>query len=91
MDVTKEQLTISKGVIWKIAQNYTREAGVRQMEREIGNICRKAAREIYEHDKKRVQVTERNIEKYLGKEKYTYQMQMPRMRWESSVVWHGPV
>ena len=39
-----------------------------------GNICRKAAREIYEHDKKRVQVTERNIEKYLGKEKYTYQM-----------------
>ena len=51
-----------------------KEAGVRQMEREIGNICRKAAREIYEHDKKRVQVTERNIEKYLGKEKYTYQM-----------------
>lgn len=72
--LTKEQLTISKGVIWKIAQNYTKEAGVRQMEREIGNICRKAAREIYEHDKKRVQVTERNIEKYLGKEKYTYQM-----------------
>ena len=66
--LTKEQLTISKGV------NYTKEAGVRQMEREIGNICRKAAREIYEHDKKRVQVTERNIEKYLGKEKYTYQM-----------------
>ena len=54
--LTKEQLTISKGVIWKIAQNYTKEAGVRQMEREIGNICRKAAREIYEHDKKRVQV-----------------------------------
>lgn len=72
--LTKEQLTISKGVIWKIAQNYTKEAGVRQMEREIGNICRKAAREIYEHDKKKVQVTERNIEKYLGKEKYTYQM-----------------
>lgn len=72
--LTKEQLSISKGVIWKIAQNYTKEAGVRQMEREIGNICRKAAREIYEHDKKRVQITERNIEKYLGKEKYTYQM-----------------
>ena len=72
--LTKEQLTISKGVIWKIAQNYTKEAGVRQMEREIGNICRKAAREIYEHDKKRIQVTERNVEKYLGKEKFTYQM-----------------
>ena len=72
--LTKEQLTISRGVIWKIARNYTKEAGVRQMEREIGNICRKAAREIYEQDKKRIQVTERNIEKYLGKEKFSYQM-----------------
>lgn len=72
--LTKEQLTISKGVIWKMARNYTKEAGVRQLEREIGNICRKAAREIYEHDKKRIQVTERNLEKYLGREKYTYQM-----------------
>lgn len=72
--LTKEQLSISKGVIWKMARNYTKEAGVRQMEREIGNICRKAAREIYEQDKKRVQVTERNIEKYLGREKYSYQM-----------------
>ncbi|XCP86819.1 endopeptidase La [Roseburia hominis] len=72
--LTKERLSISKGVVWKIARNYTKEAGVRQMEREIGNICRKAAREIYEHDKKRIQVTERNLEKYLGKEKFTYQM-----------------
>ena len=72
--LTKEQLSISKGVIWKMARNYTKEAGVRQMEREIGNICRKAAREIYEQNKKHVQVTERNIEKYLGREKYSYQM-----------------
>jgi len=72
--LAKERLSISKGVVWKIARNYTKEAGVRQMEREIGNICRKAAREIYEQDKKKVQVTERNLEKYLGKEKFTYQM-----------------
>lgn len=72
--LTKENLRISKGAVWKIARNYTKEAGVRQMEREIGNICRKAAREIYEQDKKKVQVTERNLEKYLGKEKFTYQM-----------------
>ncbi|MCI8640110.1 MAG: endopeptidase La [Coprococcus sp.] len=72
--LAKEQLTISKNVIWKMARNYTKEAGVRQMEREIGNICRKAAREIYEHNRKHVQVTERNVEKYLGKEKFSYQM-----------------
>lgn len=68
------QLVVSKGVIWKIARNYTKEAGVRQLERELGNICRKAAREIYEKKKNKVQVTERNLEKYLGKEKYSYQM-----------------
>ena len=72
--LTKDQLTISKGVVWKMARNYTKEAGVSQLEREIGNICRKAAKEIFEHDKKRIQVTERNLVKYLGKEKYTYQM-----------------
>ena len=72
--LTKDQLTISKGVVWKMARNYTKEAGVRQLEREIGNIGRKAAKEIFEHDKKRIQVTERNLVKYLGKEKYTYQM-----------------
>ena len=65
--LTKDQLTISKGVVWKMARNYTKEAGVRQLEREIGNICRKAAKEIFEHDKKRIQVTERNLVKYLGK------------------------
>ena len=65
--LTKDQLTISKGVVWKMARNYTKEAGVRQLEREIGNICRKAAKEIFEHDKKRNQVTERNLVKYLGK------------------------
>ena len=42
----KEQLKISKNAVWKIASNYTKEAGVRQLEREIGNICRKAAKEI---------------------------------------------
>ena len=44
--LTSEQLTISKKALWKIARNYTKEAGVRQLERKIGDICRKAAREI---------------------------------------------
>ncbi len=45
--LSEEQLTISKERVWKIAQNYTKEAGVRQLERKIGDICRKAAREIW--------------------------------------------
>lgn len=72
--LTKEQLTISKSAVWKMARNYTKEAGVRQLEREIGNICRKSAKEIYESNKIKVQISERNLVKYLGKEKYTYQM-----------------
>lgn len=70
----KEQLKISKNAVWKIASNYTKEAGVRQLEREIGNICRKAAREILTTGKKSVTITEKNLFKYLGKEKFTYQM-----------------
>lgn len=72
--LSPEQLSFSKSAVWKMARNYTREAGVRQLEREIGNICRKAAREIFEEKKKKVQVTERNLARYLGKEKYTFQM-----------------
>lgn len=69
-----EQLSFSKQSIWKMARNYTKEAGVRQLEREIGNVCRKAAKEILTTDKDKIAVTEKNIHKYLGREKYTYQM-----------------
>ena len=69
-----DQLTISKNAIWKMARNYTKEAGVRQLERKIGDICRKSAMEILEKKKKSIHVTERNMEHYLGKELYSYQM-----------------
>ncbi len=69
-----DQLTISKKALWKMARNYTKEAGVRQLERKIGDICRKTAREILETKKESVRVTERNIAHYLGKELYIYQM-----------------
>ncbi len=71
--LTPEQVVISKKAIWKMARNYTKEAGVRQLERKIADICRKAAREILEKDKKMVRVTERNLEQYLGHELYLYQ------------------
>lgn len=75
--LTSETLSISKRAIWKIAENYTKEAGVRQMEREIGNICRKTAKELLTTDKKKISVTEKNLHKYIGKEKYKYQMVNP--------------
>ena len=67
-----EKLTISDKALEKIIHNYTREAGVRNLERRIGEICRKAAREFLEKQKNSVRVTEANLEKYLGKEKITF-------------------
>lgn len=68
----KDQLTISQDALAMVIRGYTREAGVRNLERKLGEICRKAAREVYEGDKKKVAVTRKNLEKYLGKEKYSY-------------------
>lgn len=72
--LTFDQLSISKKAIWKMAHNYTREAGVRQLERKIGDVCRKSAREILEKNKASIHVTERNLSHYLGKEIYSFQM-----------------
>ena len=72
--LTEEQLKISNSAIWKMARSYTKEAGVRQLERTIGEICRKAAKEILEEGRESIRITERNLEKYLGKEKFRYHM-----------------
>ena len=69
----EDQLTITNGAMQKIISGYTREAGVRQLERRIGEICRKAAREILEEKKTSVKVKAGNLEDYLGREKYTIQ------------------
>lgn len=70
----KSQFSISEEAIALVIRSYTREAGVRNLERKIGEICRKAAREIYENEKKKVNVTKKNLSHYLGKEKYTIDM-----------------
>ncbi|MGL5436721.1 MAG: endopeptidase La [Lachnospiraceae bacterium] len=71
--LTVKKITISDSAIKKIIHNYTREAGVRNLERRIGEICRKAAREFLEEDKKQIRITESNLEKYLGKEKISFE------------------
>lgn len=68
--MTRSQLRISREVIKNIITYYTKEAGVRKLERCIGELCRKAAKEILEEDKKCVRITESNLEKYLGVKKY---------------------
>lgn len=65
-----EQLTITDEAMHQIISGYTREAGVRNLERKIGEICRKAAREIYEGICESVFVDEKQLEQYLGKERF---------------------
>ncbi len=72
--LNKEQLSISDGAIKNIITFYTKEAGVRELERKIGEICRKAARKIYQKKSEKVSVGTANLEKYLGKEKYRAEM-----------------
>lgn len=69
----KSQLQITEKALGKIIHQYTREAGVRNLERKIASVCRKADREILEEGKNRVRVTEKNLEKYLGKTVYEFQ------------------
>lgn len=71
--LTEEMLSFSDKALEKIIHNYTREAGVRNLERRISEICRKAAREFLEKKKKTVHITEGNLQKYLGKEKITFE------------------
>ena len=72
--IEKGKLTIQSAAFKKIINNYTKEAGVRNLERTIGQICRKTARLIMEEDKKKVTVTSKNLSDFLGKEHFNYLM-----------------
>jgi ATP-dependent Lon protease len=68
----EKQVSIDEDVLYKIIREYTREAGVRNLERELASICRKAARKIVQNDQKRVRLTEKNLRTYLGIPRYRY-------------------
>ncbi|MBQ2800113.1 MAG: endopeptidase La [Lachnospiraceae bacterium] len=70
----KRKITVSDKALEQIIRGYTKEAGVRNLERKLGEVCRKAAREYVEKEKKFIKVTATNLEKYLGKERYRYNM-----------------
>ncbi len=70
----KNEFTISDSALRNLIRYYTREAGVRSLEREIGNLCRKAIKEILMKGKKKVSITPRNLEKYAGVRKRRYRV-----------------
>lgn len=70
--LTKEQLSFSNKAVEKLIHSYTREAGVRSLERRIGEICRKAVRELMKDQDRKIRITEGNLKKYLGKELYVF-------------------
>lgn len=69
--IREEQLHFSDGALKDMIQFYTREAGVRTLERTIGTVCRKAARELLKNKDKKIRITGTNLNKYLGKKKYS--------------------
>ncbi|HKL77306.1 MAG TPA: endopeptidase La [Gammaproteobacteria bacterium] len=69
----KGELTVSQNAVLDIIRRYTREAGVRNLERELGTLCRKAAKELLTNSKRtKIQITNQNLEKYLGVPRYRY-------------------
>ncbi len=72
--MVKSQLTVKDEAILEIIRRYTRESGVRELERKIADLCRKAAVRIVKGDVKCVRITDKNLEKYLGKSRYRYDL-----------------
>lgn len=72
--IQKNQLVIQMPALRKMINQYTKEAGVRNLERKIGQICRKAAREIMENGREKVTVNSKNLETFLGRSRYSYMM-----------------
>ena len=70
--IDESKLQISDQALEVVIRSYTREAGVRGLERKLGEICRKVAREVYEDKNRKVRVTCQNLERYLGKARYSY-------------------
>lgn len=72
--LNKEQIKFSDSSIRKMINGYTKEAGVRSLERKLGEVCRKAAKEYIDKNYKMVHINEKNLPKYLGKVKYEFEM-----------------
>ena len=83
--LTEKQLTVSDKALSDIIVRYTREAGVRSLERRLGEICRKAARQVLEDRKKKIAVTDKNLTAFLGQPKYS--VNEANKKDEVGIVW----
>ena len=72
--LTEKQFNITDEAIREIIEHYTREAGVRKLEQQIGTLCRKSAMQLLESGKRTIKITARNLNQYLGKERYHFDM-----------------
>ena len=72
--LTEDKISFADNALKSIIEHYTREAGVRKLEQQIGKICRKAAKQLIETRKKSVKITEKVLEEYLGKKRYHFDM-----------------
>lgn len=70
--LTREKMSLSDETILRVIREYTRESGVRNLERQIGALCRKAVKKIVAGEKKRVRISPRNLDKYLGPSKFRF-------------------
>ena len=89
--LTENQFSVSRKAMEKMIHQYTREAGVRGLERRLAALCRKADREILEKGQKQVHITERNLENIWEKPSMNSNRNWIKMRSVLSVDWHGPV
>jgi ATP-dependent Lon protease len=71
-NIDEEKLTFADSSLYGIIENYTRESGVRNLERKLGNVIRKSIAEMFEKDKSSINITLNNVKKYLGPAHYTY-------------------
>ena len=87
--LSDQALTLGPGVISQIISAYTREAGVRELERRLGQICRRAARSVVEEGKRAIKVTVRQLEAYLGRPKFlrTRGMEAPMVGVATGMAW----
>lgn len=85
----KSNLKIDEPAVREIINCYTREAGVRELERQIAGVCRKVARKLVSSNQKTVKITAASIEKYLGTKNTDMTWQMKRMKWVLPQVLHG--
>ncbi len=87
--LTDKQVIFTEGTVQKVIREYTRESGVRNLERNMATLCRKAARQIVQNERTSIKITTQNLHTFLGASKYRHAQAKAIIRWEFLPVWPG--